>query len=156
MTVAPADLALAVFTICNTARVFAYLPQIVRISRDTQGATAISYTTWALFGMSHLSTVAYALAVMNDWRMAAIFAANSLCCLMILSVTAWKRAQFKAAQKSHGCTKPSVGYTAIGTPAASSEVAASLVSGSLPHSYSLGVGQPVASAVERQGLALGR
>ena len=43
MPVAPADVALVVFIACNTARVFAYLPQIVKISRDTQGATAISY-----------------------------------------------------------------------------------------------------------------
>ena len=155
MPVTTADVALGVFTICNTARVFAYLPQIVKISRDTQGATAISYTTWFLFEISHLSTVVYAVTVMNDWRMAAIFAANTLCCLIILGVTAWKRAQFKAAQRSLDCSKPSVGYTAIGAPEGSCEAAADLVSGSLSRSYSLGVGQPVALAVERQSLALG-
>jgi uncharacterized protein with PQ loop repeat len=96
MTITPADAALGVFTLCNTARVFAYLPQIVKIGRDTQGAAAISYTTWALFGVSHLSTVAYAILVVDDWRMAAVFAANALCCLIILSLTAWKRAVFKA------------------------------------------------------------
>jgi uncharacterized protein with PQ loop repeat len=96
MTITPADAALGVFTLCNTARVFAYLPQIVKIGRDTQGATAISYTTWALFGVSHLSTVAYAVLVVDDWRMAAVFAANTLCCLIILGLTAWKRAVFKA------------------------------------------------------------
>lgn len=95
MPVTPADVALAVFTICNTLRVFAYLPQIVKIGRDRQGAAAISYTTWMLFGASHLSTVAYAVLVVDDWRMAAIFAANTLCCGIIVGMTAWKRAAFR-------------------------------------------------------------
>jgi uncharacterized protein with PQ loop repeat len=94
MSVTAAEAALVVFTVCNTARVFAYLPQIVKISRDTQGAWAISYATWTLFGMSHLSTVAYAILVVDDWRMAAVFIANTLCCALIVSLTAWKRAVF--------------------------------------------------------------
>ncbi len=94
MPVTPSEAALVVFTVCNTARVFAYLPQIVKISRDTQGATAISYATWTLFGISHLSTVAYAILVVNDWRMAAVFAANTLCCAVIVGLRAWKRAVF--------------------------------------------------------------
>ncbi|WP_201863603.1 hypothetical protein [Microvirga soli] len=94
MPVTPAEAALVVFTVCNTARVFAYLPQIVKISRDTQGAVAISYATWTLFGVSHLSTVAYAILVVDDWRMAAVFVANTLCCVVIVSLTAWKRAMF--------------------------------------------------------------
>src|ERR687889_2092742 len=95
MPVTPADAALGVFTLCNTARVFAYLPQIVKIGRDTQGAAAISYTTWALFGVSHLSTVAYAILVVDDWRMAVVFAANTLCCALIVSLTAWKRLEYE-------------------------------------------------------------
>ena len=99
MPVAPAEIALVVFTACNTARVFAYLPQIVKISRDTQGATAISYTTWVLFGVSHLSTVAYAILVVDDWRMAAVFAANTGCCAIIVGLTAWKRAASRSGQR---------------------------------------------------------
>ncbi len=111
MPITPADAALGVFTLCNTARVFAYLPQIVKIGRDTQGATAISYTTWALFGVSHLSTVAYAVLVVDDWRMAAVFAANTLCCIVILGLTAWKRAVFKAAQTVLESAVPSTEHT---------------------------------------------
>ena len=94
MPVTPAEAALVVFTVCNTARVFAYLPQIVKIGRDTQGAGAISYATWILFGVSHLSTVAYAMLVVDDLRMAAVFAANTLCCAFIVGLTGWKRAVF--------------------------------------------------------------
>jgi uncharacterized protein with PQ loop repeat len=111
MPIAPAEVALVVFTACNTARVFAYLPQIVKISQDNQGAAAISYTTWGLFGVSHLSTVAYAVLVVDDWRMAAVFAANTMCCAIIVVLTAWKRASFRSAQaqslsrRDHVCSK---------------------------------------------------
>jgi len=37
-----AEVALGVFTACNAVRVFAYLPQIVPIGQDQQGAQAIS------------------------------------------------------------------------------------------------------------------
>ena len=105
MPVTPADVALIVFTACNAARVFAYFPQIVKISRDRQGATAISYATWTLFGVSHLSTVAYAVLVVDDRRMAAVFAANSLCCVAIVGLTAWKRATFQTGQQDTASPK---------------------------------------------------
>ena len=113
MPITPADAALGVFTLCNTARVFAYLPQMIKIGRDTQGATAISYTTWALFGVSHLSTVVYAVLVVDDWRMAAVFAANTLCCLVILGLTAWKRAVFKATLKVFEAAVPSTEHPGL-------------------------------------------
>ncbi|MBJ6124318.1 hypothetical protein [Microvirga splendida] len=89
------DVALVLFTACNTARVFAYFPQMVKIGRDTQGASAISCATWVLFGVSNLSTVAYAVFVLSDWRMTAVFAANTMCCIAIVGMTAWKRATFR-------------------------------------------------------------
>ena len=132
MPITPADAALGVFTLCNTARVFAYLPQMIKIGRDTQGATAISYTTWALFGVSHLSTVAYAVLVVDDWRMAAVFAANTFCCLVILGLTAWKRAVFKATLKVLEAVVPSTEHSDLA--AKSGVVGTTLTnrSGSLP------------------------
>lgn len=88
----PADVALAVFTACNNVRILAYLPQILRVGRDANGATAISYTTWILFGLSHLSTAAYALLVISDPVMAAVFVGNAACCITILALTAYKQA----------------------------------------------------------------
>ncbi len=131
MPITPADAALGVFTLCNTARVFAYLPQMIKIGRDTQGATAISYTTWALFGVSHLSTVAYAVLVVDDWRMAAVFAANTLCCLVILGLTAWKRAVFKATLKVLESAVPSTEHTDL--VSAPRETGATLTSRSYSH-----------------------
>jgi uncharacterized protein with PQ loop repeat len=97
--VTPADVALGLFTLCNTIRVFAYVPQLVRIRQDQHGASAISYTTWGLFLVSNLSTVAYGLMVVNDWWIVVVFAVNALFCVAILGLTAWKRAVFKAAQQ---------------------------------------------------------
>ncbi len=45
--------------------------------RDQQGATAISCSSWTLFGLSHPSTVANAIPLVNDWRMAAVVAADN-------------------------------------------------------------------------------
>jgi uncharacterized protein with PQ loop repeat len=127
MPVTPADVALGAFTLCNTVRVFAYLPQIVKISRDTQGAAVISYTTWALFGVSHLSTVAYAALVVTDWRMAVIFSANTLCCVIIIGLTAWKRFVFKASQRGPDSASASTASACLaGVPAVPREVAANL------------------------------
>ena len=84
---------MTIFAACNSVRIIAYVPQIVRVGRDTNGATAISYTTWALFAVSHLSTVAYALIVVSDPRLAVVFAGNAACCVVILILTAYKRAR---------------------------------------------------------------
>ncbi len=137
MSITPADAALGVFTLCNTARIFAYLPQIVKIGRDTQGAAAISYTTWALFGVSHLSTVAYAVLVVDDWRMAAVFAANTFCCLIILGLTAWKRAVFKATLKVLEAAVPSTEHADL--VAAPRETGATLTNRSYSHPFRLRV-----------------
>jgi uncharacterized protein with PQ loop repeat len=137
MPITPADAALGVFTLCNTARILAYLPQMIKIGRDTQGATAISYTTWALFGVSHLSTVAYAILVVDDWRMAAVFAANTLCCLVILGLTAWKRAVFKATLKVLETAVPSTEHADLA--AAPRETGATLTNRSYSHPFQLRV-----------------
>ena len=90
-----AEIALMVFTTCNALRVLAYVPQIVRIGQDQQGAQAISYFTWILFAVSHLSTVFYALTVAQDGYMALVFVANTVCCFTILGMTAYKRVKFQ-------------------------------------------------------------
>ena len=100
-----ADIALAAFTTCNSVRVFAYVPQLIKIGRDTEGAVAISYATWSMFALSHLSTVAYALVAVNDWKMAGVFAANTLCCSAILGLTAYKRRRAAHAQAHGGDTR---------------------------------------------------
>jgi hypothetical protein len=95
-----ANLALAAFTLCNSARVLAYLPQIVRAARDCNRASAISLTTWNLFAASNFSTSVYAVVQLGDWTLAGVFALNTLFCLVIVGITAWKRLRRESAPAS--------------------------------------------------------
>ena len=85
---------LAVFALSNGLRVFAYIPQIRKAAIDENGASAISFTTWTLFLIAHLSTVAYALVNRADWGLAACFTANAACCLAIVVVAYRNRRRF--------------------------------------------------------------
>lgn len=67
---APEDITLALFAICNSLRIFAYLPQIRAALIDHNGATAISYTTRGLFFLTNTAAVAYALVNRQDLRLA--------------------------------------------------------------------------------------
>src|SRR5262245_35508781 len=85
------EITLTLFAACNSIRVVAYLPQIHKAATDNSGAASISFMTWFLFLIAHLSTVAYALINRSDLGMAACFAINALCCLAILAIAFWKR-----------------------------------------------------------------
>jgi hypothetical protein len=85
------ELALGLFVACNGARSIAYLPQIVRLARDREGAAAVSCVTWSLFALANASTVAYAAIVTGDLAVALTFALNTLGCLSIFGLAAYKR-----------------------------------------------------------------
>ena len=87
----------ALFTVCNVVRVLAYVPQMLCIARDANGASSISYTSWGLFALSHAATALYALALSGDRWLALNFAANALCCAVIITLTAAKRRRFAQA-----------------------------------------------------------
>lgn len=82
---------LAVFAFVNSVRIIAYVPQILKASRDGNGASAISCLTWGLFFASHLTTIMYAVVCLGDLVMAAIFIGNAFACLAIIAVTLLKR-----------------------------------------------------------------
>src|SRR5262245_24322783 len=85
------EITLALFAACNSFRVVAYVPQILKAASDRNGASSISCMTWFLFLLAHLSTVAYALINRSDWGLAACFATNAVCCVAILAIAYWKR-----------------------------------------------------------------
>ena len=85
------EITLALFAACNSFRLLAYLPQIFKAASDKNGASSISFMTWSLFLLAHLSTVAYALVNRSDWGLATCFAVNAICCVAILAVAYWKR-----------------------------------------------------------------
>ena len=90
-----ADITLVAFTLCNSLRVLAYVPQIARAVNDESGAAAISLGTWGLFLFSHVSATAYALVNKDDWTMAIIFLSNAIGCTAIILITAWKRSLYR-------------------------------------------------------------
>jgi len=93
-----ADITFAVFTLCNSARVIAYVPQITKAATDRDGAQAISFTTWSMFLVSNASAVAYALVNKDDWTMASLFLANAVGCSAIILIGALRRRQHRCRQ----------------------------------------------------------
>jgi hypothetical protein len=85
------EASLMAFTIFSGVRLVSYFPQIYRIARDRNGASAISYTTWALWTGCHISTGLYAAVNLGDWLLAAASALYTLCCLSVIVITAAKR-----------------------------------------------------------------
>src|ERR671914_3114134 len=85
---------LGAFAACNSLRIFAYIRQICKAASDENGASAISYTTWSLFLLAHLSTVSYAIVNRSDWWLAACFALNAACCLAIVAIAYGKRRRY--------------------------------------------------------------
>ncbi len=85
------EIVLGLFAAINSLRILAYVPQIVKAAKDENGASAISYMTWTLFLVSHLTTIGYAVIVLGDLLMALIFFGNAMACVAILAVAFWKK-----------------------------------------------------------------
>ena len=90
-----ADVTLAAFTLCNSLRVVAYVPQMAKAAMDRGGAEAVSFGTWGLFLVSHTSAMAYAVVNIRDWTMASVFLGNAAGCGAIILVAAWKRRRYR-------------------------------------------------------------
>jgi hypothetical protein len=87
------DITLAAFSIFNILRLGSYLPQIVRVATDTDGARAISYSTWCVWIGANASTAAYAVVNISDWVLFAVSSINALGCVAVVGLTMWKRRQ---------------------------------------------------------------
>jgi hypothetical protein len=78
-----ADYSMTAFALLNGGRVIAYMPQIVCVYRDPNGAPSVSLLTWVMFTAANLATVSYALTVTSDMVVACVFALNAVSCLII-------------------------------------------------------------------------
>lgn len=87
-----ADYSMAAFALLNGGRIVAYMPQIMCVYRDRNGAGAVSLLTWAMFTASNLATVSYSLTVSGDFVIASVFTLNAACCLAITCLVACRRA----------------------------------------------------------------
>lgn len=86
-----AEVAYYSFMICNGLQLVSYLPQIHKIARDTNGASAISYSTWTLWLVANATTAIYSGYNLGDATMAWTNALNALCCAIVIILTAFKR-----------------------------------------------------------------
>lgn len=89
------DLTLAGFIFLSGIRCVSYLPQLVRIVRDRHGASAISYMTWSIWTLTHLTTALYAVFNLGDVFLAAVSCVYALCCASVVVLTAFKRARHR-------------------------------------------------------------
>ena len=88
------EVTLLLFAACNSLRVLAYIPQIHKAATAPNGASAISYSTWSLFLLANLSTIAYAIVNQSDWWLATCFAINALCCAAIIVASYWRARRY--------------------------------------------------------------
>jgi hypothetical protein len=79
------------FAAFSGLRTISYVPQMVRIARDRNGASAISYPTWLLWAGAHASTGLYAAVNLNDVWLAVGSSIYALCCIVVIALTAYKR-----------------------------------------------------------------
>jgi hypothetical protein len=91
---------LAMFSVFNVLRLGSYLPQIIRVATDTEGAKAISYSTWGVWVGANGSTAVYALVNISDWALFAISTLNTVGCATVLTLTVLKRRQFAQRERN--------------------------------------------------------
>src|SRR5262245_66194731 len=94
------NIALFLFVMFSALRIISYLPQIYRVAADENGASAISYSTWALWVGANVSTALYAGINLRDPYLAFVSVIYATCCLTVIYLTAVKR-------RRHGAGAPS-------------------------------------------------
>jgi hypothetical protein len=88
------EVTLIVFYLFSALRIGAYLPRIIRVANDTEGAKAISYTTWSVWIGANGSTAAYAVVIAPSMTLVLVSLVKALGCACVVILTMWKRRQF--------------------------------------------------------------
>jgi hypothetical protein len=97
------EVTLLLFSIFNVLRVGSYLPQIIRVAMDKEGAKAISYSTWSIWIGANTTTAAYAVVNISDTALFLISGMNALGCMAVVGLTAIKRCRLTDSERRpHG------------------------------------------------------
>lgn len=93
------DAAWFVFAAFSVVRVVSYVPQIMRIAQDRNGASAISYATWSIWFGANVATALYGALSLHDLWLTCVSASYGLCCAIVIILTARKRLSFRRKQR---------------------------------------------------------
>lgn len=86
-----AHVTFVVFTVFSGLRIVSYLPQIMKIAADKNGASAISYATWSTWVCTNLATAFYAVINLRDFYLTAFSGVSAACCAIVIILTIYKR-----------------------------------------------------------------
>jgi hypothetical protein len=86
-----ASITFFLFTVSSSLRVISYLPQMLRVALDRNGASAISYSTWVLWTCANLATALYATVNLGDMFLAGVSSVYAACCTIVIVLTLLKR-----------------------------------------------------------------
>lgn len=75
-----------------------YMPQIARLIATKTDCADISISTWSMWKVASLISLAYGHYELSDLKFCATAGINAVCIATIISITLWKRNQFKNAQ----------------------------------------------------------
>jgi len=88
-----ASITILFFGLFSALRVVSYVPQIRKVALDTNGATAISYSTWSLWTCANIATALYAAVNLQDIYLSTVSAIYAVCCIVVILLTVRKRRQ---------------------------------------------------------------
>jgi len=121
MTITLLDLIAIAFGASNALRLVSYLPQIVAVARDRNGAATISVSCWSIWIFANVSTALYAWAHLDDLSLVAVSVLNAAGCGTVLALALAKRCVAKRPPGTlasfEGCIRRNsafVKYRAIG------------------------------------------
>jgi hypothetical protein len=101
-----ANITLLLFTVSSSLRVISYLPQMLRVALDRNGASAISYATWVLWTCANLATALYATVNLGDMFLAGVSSIYAACCCIVIVLTLLKRRWHRMRTLSHHQISP--------------------------------------------------
>jgi hypothetical protein len=98
----PKTVSLIVFTLFSSLRIVSYVPQIFKVARDGNGASAISYATWSLWTGANLATALYACVNLGDVFLATVSCLYAGCCIAVIALTMVKRRHMRLRRSEAG------------------------------------------------------